>query len=74
MIWEPVNVNDRIESLSQIFTDSELVLRAMRAAVREALRDHKRAGNSVAIRRDGRSIVIPPEEIELTDEPDEGSS
>lgn len=43
--------------------DIPRILHALRQAVREALLDHKRAGNSVAVWRDGRVVWIPPEEI-----------
>jgi len=43
--------------------DIPRILQALRQAVREALLDHKRAGNPVAIWRDGRVVWIPPEEI-----------
>ena len=33
-------------------------------AVEEAVRDHKRAGNPIAEWRDGRVVLIPPEQIE----------
>jgi hypothetical protein len=41
------------------------VVDAARKAVREALEDHKRAGNPIAGWRDGRVVLIPPEEIEV---------
>ena len=63
-------VNHRIQRLSQLITDTELVTRAIRAASREAVLEHKRAGNPVAIWRDGKSVVIPPEEIVLPEDPD----
>jgi hypothetical protein len=31
--------------------------------VREALLDHKRAGNPVAVWRDGKVVIVPPDEI-----------
>jgi len=34
-------------------------------AVRKALREHKRAGNPVAVWRDGKVVVLQPEEIEV---------
>jgi predicted ABC-type ATPase len=40
------------------------VLEAAGVAVKEALRDHKRAGNSIAAWRDGRVVWVPPDEIE----------
>jgi hypothetical protein len=48
-------------------------LHAMDVAVREALLQHKRAGNSVAVWRDGQVVWVPPTEIpeELDDAPGE---
>jgi hypothetical protein len=45
------------------------VLEAMDRAVREALLQHKRAGNPVATWRDGQVVWIQPEDIPV--EPDE---
>ena len=51
--------------------DIPRILRAMRRAVREALLDHKRAGNPVCVWRDGRVVWIEPEDIpDFTDESD----
>ena len=33
-------------------------------AVQEAIRNHKRAGNPIAESRDGRVVLVPPEQIE----------
>jgi hypothetical protein len=44
---------------------------ALRRAVRAALLEHKRAGNPVASWKDGRVVLIPPEEIGVGDEPHE---
>lgn len=43
--------------------DVEGALQALTLAVREALTRHKRAGNSVAVWRDGAVYLMPPEEI-----------
>ena len=43
--------------------DLPRILEALGQAVREALRQHKRAGNAVAVWRDGRAEWVPPEEI-----------
>lgn len=53
--------------------DEPLMLEAMRQGVREALLRHKRAGNSVAVWRDGAVAWIPPEEIEVDEAPAEGA-
>jgi len=43
--------------------DVTRILRAVREAVRDALLDHKRAGNPVAIWRDGGVVWVQPEDI-----------
>ena len=47
--------------------DEELhdrIVDAIGSAVEEAIRDHKRAGNPIAEWRDGKVVIVPPEEIE----------
>ena len=39
--------------------------KACERAVREALTKHKRAGNPVAISRDGKVVLLQPHEIEV---------
>ena len=43
--------------------DVPRILDAMRQGVREALLQHKRAGNPVAVWRDGQVVWVPPGEI-----------
>lgn len=45
------------------------VERAVQESVREALIDHKRAGNPVAFWENGRVRWVPPEEIVIPDLP-----
>lgn len=52
----------------KLFNDREGMERALAKAVRQALLQHKRAGNPVATWRDGKVAWIPPEEIEIPDE------
>jgi hypothetical protein len=40
------------------------VLDAVGRAVRDAVLDHKRAGNPIAEWRDGKVVIVPPEQIE----------
>jgi hypothetical protein len=49
--------------------DVPRILKAMTAAVREALLRHKRLGNPVAVWRDGRVVWLRPEEIRGEAEP-----
>ena len=37
--------------------------RALKEAVAEALAEHKRQGNPIAVWRNGKAVWIPPEEI-----------
>lgn len=46
-----------------IFDDTHRITRAFDEAVRDALLEHKRLGNPVAIWRDGKVVILPPEEI-----------
>jgi len=43
--------------------DGKEIDAALKAAVREAKLQHKRAGNPIAVWRDGKVVWIPPEEI-----------
>jgi isoaspartyl peptidase/L-asparaginase-like protein (Ntn-hydrolase superfamily) len=43
---------------------------ACQRAVREALEKHKRAGNPIAISRDGKVVILQPDEIKVGPEPD----
>jgi hypothetical protein len=48
--------------------DIPRILEALDQGVREALLRHKRAGVPVAVWRDGKVVLIPPEEIPVADE------
>lgn len=43
--------------------DVELIQQALARGVREALLQHKRNGNSIAVWQDGRVVSIAPEDI-----------
>lgn len=49
--------------------DVERITRALRQAVREALWQHKIAGNPVVVWQNGRVEWIPPEEIPVDEDP-----
>ena len=44
-------------------TETDAITAAIRRAVRDAIEEHYRAGNSITIWRDGKMIEIPPGEI-----------
>lgn len=48
--------------------DIEKILDAMGRGIRKALLEHKRAGNPVAIWRDGAVVWLAPEEIPVSEE------
>ena len=52
-----------------VLEHEEIVLTAMRRGVRNALRRHKALGESIVIERDGRIVTVPPDQIQVDDEP-----
>ncbi|HEY4213160.1 MAG TPA: hypothetical protein VGM84_16895 [Steroidobacteraceae bacterium] len=57
----------KAELEAEAIADEELqdrIVEAATRAIQEAVRDHKRAGNPIAELRDGRVVLVPPEEIE----------
>lgn len=51
--------------------DIPAILKALRQAVREALLQHKRAGNPIAVWRNDRVEWIAPEDIPIGDDIDD---
>jgi hypothetical protein len=60
--------------MDEKFKDTEGTLRAMKSAVREAVRMHKLLGYPIVVWRDGKVVWIPPEEIEIPPEEKNGPS
>lgn len=57
------------KDLAEVFDDTREVTRRFGRAVRAAVLEHKRAGNSIAVWRDGKVVIVPPEEIFWDDTP-----
>ena len=55
------------DRISAFFADPEKVTEALARGVREALQQHKRAGNPIVVWRDGQIVWIPPEKIPVDD-------
>lgn len=55
------------DKISEIFEDKEKITKALSKAVKEALLQHKRAGNPVASWKDGKIVWIQPEDIPVED-------
>lgn len=49
-------------------THAEEIREILNLAVRHALWKHKQLGQSVAVSRNGKAVMIRPEEIEITEE------
>ena len=56
------------KDIGKLLDDREGMGRALARAVRQAVLQHKRAGNPVAIWHDGKVVWVNPDEIELPDE------
>jgi hypothetical protein len=52
------------DDFDRLINDDELLARAFAEATRQALLENKRAGNSIAVWRDGQVVLIPPELID----------
>jgi hypothetical protein len=65
---EPNDSGGRREvDIEQLFVEGTAIDEAIEDGVRDALLDHKRAGNSIAIWKDEKVHWIPPEEIVIPD-------
>ena len=51
------------KSLDDQVRDSASIERALREGVRATLLRHRKLGQSIVVWRDGRVVVVPPEEI-----------
>jgi hypothetical protein len=60
------------KDIGKLFNDREGMDRALARAVRQALLQHKRMGNPVAVWRDGKIVWIEPEEIDVSEEDGKG--
>lgn len=56
------------KDIDKLFADSVGLTRALTKAVKQAILQHKRAGNPIAIWRDGQVVWIDPEEIQVQEE------
>jgi hypothetical protein len=54
-----------------LYTHAKDIELVFRKAVREAVLEHKRANNPIAIWRDGKVVILQPDEIVIDDEEEE---
>lgn len=55
--------NGQIDALEALFEDDARLDYLAKEAVRDALRQHKRLGQSVVIWQDGKVVTVAPEDI-----------
>ena len=55
---------DLENSESILFENAEKIEKVLQFAVRQAVILHKRMGNPIAVWKDGKAVLIPPDEIE----------
>ena len=53
-----------LKDIDRIFAEGKEIDEAVKKAVRDAVRRHKQAGNPVVTWRDGKIVILKPEEIE----------
>lgn len=53
------------QTIAEIFEEGRLIDRAVELAARDAVLLHKRMGKPMPVWRDGRTVWIQPEEIEV---------
>jgi len=57
----------RKPDISALFRDGRAIDAALRRAGRDALREHKRRGESIVVWKDGRVVTIKAEDIPVAD-------
>jgi len=55
----------RWRTIAEMMIDGSESDDALHRAVREALIRHKKLGNSIAVWRDGKAVIAPPDEIRV---------
>ena len=53
------------DKITEAFSNPEKITKALVQGVRDALLKHKKAGNPIVVWRNGKSVLIKPEEIPI---------
>jgi hypothetical protein len=56
--------NQERKDISKIFQEGTPIDNAILAAGRNAIREHKQKGQPLVVWRDGKTVLIPPEELD----------
>ena len=62
---------DKTSSVGPMRVSSKEIEAAMKRGVRDALRRHKLLGESIAVSRDGKVVIVPAEEIVVPELPED---
>jgi hypothetical protein len=62
-----MKVEPRFQKIN-LAEQAEVIELVLQEGVRRALETHKRLGNSIAIWKDGKVVIVPPEEIIVSPE------
>jgi len=60
-----MNQQNGHKSIPELLQDRDLIQKALRESVQEAVRFHKLLGHPIVTWRDGKVVIVPPEEIEV---------
>ena len=55
--------SDLKQDISEVFRDGTAIDRALEAAAREAISRHKQSGQPIPVWRDGKTVMVAPEEL-----------
>ena len=58
-----ISKNGNTETLEAVFSDDACIDALAKEAVRDALLEHKRKGQSVVVWQDGKIVTLAPEDI-----------
>ena len=58
------------QKIDEFFSDNQRLTQAMGTAVQDAMRVHKLLGHPIVTWRDGKVVIVPPQEIEVDGEKD----
>ncbi|HEY8667412.1 MAG TPA: hypothetical protein VIL86_12145 [Tepidisphaeraceae bacterium] len=62
-------LNSQKKSIDELLRDDSAITRGLAEGVRRALLIHKKLGHSIVIWKDGKIVTVPPEEIEVDENP-----
>ena len=59
---------EKHKDIARLIREGKPIDEAMNAAVRQAVRKHKQAGQPLVAFRDGKTVLIPPDQIVLDED------